>query len=181
MRWHSQQSIDFDAGELYIDHQLQRAGREVLHRETKTEGPEDFPPPAGTLPRSAAAASPAATRGPGSGRRALAGRAWAHLHHSLRTPIEPGNLTRAFAVRIRQAGVRAIPLRSTRHTTGSLLVAMKGHPQVAQRILRHSKFTMTSDVYSEASDEEIREALQRLSRGFGQSPPDDPEESDEDS
>ncbi len=43
---------------------------------------------------------------------------------------------------------------------------MKVHPKVAQRILRHSKFTMTFDVYSEASDEEIREALQRLSRGF---------------
>lgn len=97
------------------------------------------------------------------------------------TPIEPGNLTRAFAVRIRQAGIRAIPLRNTRHTTGSLLVAMKVHPKVAQRILRHSKFTMTFDVYSEASDAEIRDALQRLSRGFSQSPPDDPEESDEDS
>ncbi|WP_405804282.1 hypothetical protein [Streptomyces sp. NBC_01187] len=41
---------------------------------------------------------------------------------------------------------------------------------MAQRILRHSKFTMTFDVYSEASDEEIREALQRLSHGFGQGP-----------
>lgn len=54
---------------------------------------------------------------------------------------------------------------------------MKVHPKVAQRILRHSKFTMTFDVYSEASDEEIREALQRLSRGFGQEPPDVAEES----
>ncbi|WP_356948840.1 hypothetical protein [Streptomyces cacaoi] len=86
------------------------------------------------------------------------------------TPIEPGKLTRAFAVRIRQAGVHAIPLRNTPHTTGSLLVAMKVHPKLAQRTLRHSTFTMTFDVYSEASDDEIREALQRLSRGFGQSP-----------
>ncbi|WP_369206569.1 hypothetical protein [Streptomyces sp. PU-14G] len=32
--------------------------------------------------------------------------------------------------------------------------------------LRHSKFTLPFDMYSEASEEEIREALQGLSRGF---------------
>nr|WP_019355184.1 site-specific integrase [Streptomyces sp. AA1529] len=175
------ESIDFDAGELYIDHQLQRAGREVLHRETKTEDSEDFLP----LPELCLAALRQRRQQQQEDREA-AGELWQDVHGLIfttryGTPIEPGNLTRAFAVRIRQAGVRAIPLRNTRHTTGSLLVAMKVHPKVAQRILRHSKFTMTFDVYSEASDEEIREALQRLSRGFGQSPPDDPEESDEDS
>lgn len=37
-------SIDFDAGELYVDHQIQRAGRQILHRETKTEDSDDFLP-----------------------------------------------------------------------------------------------------------------------------------------
>lgn len=43
-------------------------------------------------------------------------------------------------------------------------------PRVSRHrwILRHSKFTMPFDVYSEASDEEIRDALQRLSSGLGQ-------------
>ncbi|WP_338146730.1 site-specific integrase [Streptomyces boncukensis] len=159
-------SVDFDTGELYIDHQLQRAGREVLHRETKTEDSEDFLP----LPGLCLAALKQ-RRQQQEADRETAGDLWQDTNGLIfttryGTPIEPGNLTRAFAVRIRQADIRAIPLRNTRHTTGKLLVALKVHPKVAQRILRHSKFTMTFDVYSEASDEEIRDALQRLSHGF---------------
>lgn len=45
------------------------------------------------------------------------------------TPIEPGNLTRMFALRARRAGLRVIPLRNTRHT------------------------------YAEASEEEVRAAM----------------------
>jgi hypothetical protein len=37
------------------------------------------------------------------------------------TPIEPGNLTRMFALRARRAGLRVIPLRNTRHTCSSRL------------------------------------------------------------
>lgn len=33
-----------EAGELYADHQIQRAGRQILHRETKTEDSGDFLP-----------------------------------------------------------------------------------------------------------------------------------------
>ncbi len=54
--------------------------------------------------------------------------------------------------------MHTIPLRNTRYTTSSLLVAMKVHRKVAQPVLLHSKFTMTFDVYSEAGDEEIRES-----------------------
>lgn len=161
-------SVDFDAGELYIDHQLQRAGREVLHRETKTEDSDDFLP----LPDLCLTALRQRRQRQAADRKAV-GELWQGTHGLIfttryGTPIEPGNLTRTFALRCRRAGVRQIPLKNTRHTTGSLLVALKVHPKVAQRILRHSQFAMTFDVYAEASDEEIREALQRLSRGFGQ-------------
>ncbi len=37
-------SVDFERGELYVDHQIQRAGRQILHRETKTEDSDDFLP-----------------------------------------------------------------------------------------------------------------------------------------
>ncbi len=37
-------SVDFEAGELYVDHQLQRAGRQILNQETKTEDSDDFLP-----------------------------------------------------------------------------------------------------------------------------------------
>jgi integrase len=83
------------------------------------------------------------------------------------TPIEPGNLTRMFALRARRAGLRVIPLRNTRHTCSSLLVALKVHPKVARRILRHSQIAMTMEVYAEASEEQVRAALGRLSAAMG--------------
>lgn len=42
-------SVEFDTGEIYVDHQIQRAGRQILHRETKTAESDDFLP----LPASA--------------------------------------------------------------------------------------------------------------------------------
>jgi integrase len=86
------------------------------------------------------------------------------------TPIEPGNLTRMFALRARRAGLRVIPLRNTRHACSSLLVALKVHPKVARRILRHSQIAMTMEVYAEASEEEVRSvrsALGKLSAATG--------------
>ncbi len=75
--------------------------------------------------------------------------------------------TRMFALRARRAGVRVIPLRNTRHTCSSLLVALKVHPKIAQRILRHSQIAMTMEVYAEASEEEVRAALGKLSDAMG--------------
>lgn len=83
------------------------------------------------------------------------------------TPIEPENLTRMFALRARRVGLRAIPLRNTRDTCSSLLVALKVHPKIAQRILRHSQIAMTMEVYAEASEEEVRDAIGRLSDAMG--------------
>jgi hypothetical protein len=41
------------------------------------------------------------------------------------------------------------------------------HPKVAQRILRHSQIAMTMEVYAEASEEEVRAALGKLSAAMG--------------
>ncbi|WP_367432634.1 site-specific integrase [Streptomyces celluloflavus] len=156
-------SVDFDAGELYVDHQIQRAGRQILHRETKTEESDDFLP----LPALCLKAL-RMRRAQQTGDRKAAGNLWQDGHDLIfttkyGTPIEPGNLTRMFALRARRAGLRVIPLRNTRHTCSSLLVALKVHPKVAQRILRHSQIAMTMEVYAEASEEEVREALAKLS------------------
>lgn len=75
-----------------------------------------------------------------------------------------------FALRARRAGLRVIPLRNTRHACSSLLVALKVHPKVARRILRHSQIAMTMEVYAEASEEEVRSvrsALGKLSAATG--------------
>ncbi|MFI6566883.1 tyrosine recombinase XerC [Streptomyces sp. NPDC050534] len=160
-------SIDFETGELYVDHQIQRAGRQILHRETKTEESDDFlPVPALCLK------ALRMRRAQQIGDHSAAGELWQDVSGLVfttkyGTPIEPGNLTRMFALRARRAGVRVIPLRNTRHTCSSLLVALKVHPKVAQRILRHSQIAMTMEVYAEASEEEVRAAIGKLSDTMG--------------
>ncbi|MFI1563729.1 tyrosine recombinase XerC [Streptomyces sp. NPDC020490] len=160
-------SIDFETGELYVDHQIQRAGRQILHRETKTEESDDFLP----LPELCLKAL-RMRRAQQAGDRKAAGELWQNTRGLVfmtkyGTPIEPGNLTRMFALRARRAGLRVIPLRNTRHTCSSLLVALKVHPKVAQRILRHSQIAMTMEVYAEASEEEVRAAVGKLSAAMG--------------
>ncbi|MGW4197873.1 tyrosine-type recombinase/integrase [Streptomyces sp. NPDC005004] len=160
-------SIDFETSEIYVDHQIQRAGRQILHRETKTEESDDFLP----LPALCSKAL-RMRRAQQTGDRKAAGELWQGTHDLVfttkyGTPIEPGNLTRMFALRARRAGLRVIPLRNTRHTCSSLLVALKVHPKVAQRILRHSQIAMTMEVYAEASEEEVRAAIGKLSDAMG--------------
>ncbi|MFF4285967.1 tyrosine recombinase XerC [Streptomyces sp. NPDC001633] len=160
-------SVDFEAGVLYVDHQIQRAGRQILHRETKTEESDDFLP----LPALCLKAL-RMRRAQQIGDRKAAGDLWQGSHDLIfttkyGTPIEPGNLTRMFALRARRAGLRVIPLRNTRHTCSALLVLLKVHPKVAQRILRHSAIEITMDVYAEADDGDVREALAMLSAALG--------------
>jgi integrase len=160
-------SVDFETGELYVDHQIQRAGRQILHRETKTEESDDFLP----LPALCLKAL-RIRRAQQLGDRKAAGDLWQDTRGLVfttkyGTPIEPANLTRMFALRARRAGLRGIPLRNTRHTCSSLLVALKVHPKVAQRILRHSQIAMTMEVYAEASDAQVRDALGKLSEAMG--------------
>ncbi|MFI5616145.1 tyrosine recombinase XerC [Streptomyces sp. NPDC051567] len=160
-------SVDFEMGELYVDHQIQRAGRQLLHRKTKTEDSDDFLP----LP-SLCLKALRMRRAQQLGDRKAAGDLWQDRHDLIfttkyGTPIEPGNLTRMFALRAQRAGLRAIPLRNTRHTCSSLLVALKVHPKVAQRILRHSQIAMTMEVYAEASEKQVRAAIGRLSEAMG--------------
>ncbi len=160
-------SVDFESGVLYVDHQIQRAGRQILHRETKTEESDDFLP----LPALCLKAL-RMRRAQQIGDRKAAGDLWQGSQDLIfttkyGTPIEPGNLTRMFALRARRAGLRVIPLRNTRHTCSALLVLLKVHPKVAQRILRHSAIEITMDVYAEADDGDVREALAMLSAALG--------------
>ncbi|GAA4106242.1 site-specific integrase [Streptomyces hundungensis] len=157
------QSVDFENEVLYVDDQIQRAGREILHRETKTEDSDNFLP----LPDLCLVAL-RMRRAQQDGDRKAAGDLWQDDRRLVfttkyGTPIEPGNLTRMFQLRARRALIRVIPLRNTRHTVSALLVALGVHPKVAQRILRHSQISMTLDVYAEASDEDVRAAIDQLS------------------
>jgi len=71
-----------------------------------------------------------------------------------------------FTARSARAGVRQIHLHDTRHTCASLLVALDVHPRIAMKILRHSQISMTMEIYSHVTDEQTRDALERLGNLF---------------
>jgi integrase len=167
--------VDLDAGELFVGEQLQRVGRRLLRRETKTES-SDAPLP---LPNICVAAlklrkaeqdrdrqTPAGARQRNSAKR------WTEtgLVFTTRygTPVEPRNFNRSFDYRIGKAGVRRITVHGTRKTCGTLLAALDVHPRVAMQILRHSRISVTMEIYTEATSEATRAALKKLGDTLGQ-------------
>jgi integrase len=78
-------------------------------------------------------------------------------------PIEPRNLKRSFDKRCKLAGVRQIKIHDTRRSCGSLLSALDVHPRIAMQILRHSRISMTMEIYTQMPDQATRDALGKLS------------------
>jgi integrase len=50
-------------------------------------------------------------------------------------------------------------VHNARRTYGTLLAALDVHPRVAMEILRHAKFSLTMEIYTQVSSEQTREAL----------------------
>lgn len=76
--------------------------------------------------------------------------------------LEPRNFHRYFNARATAAGMRVIPVHSTRRTCASLLVATSVHPRFAMQILRHSQNAVTMDIYAQIAPAAGREPLGRL-------------------
>jgi len=150
-----------DVEELAVEWQLQRVRGRLLHRETKTEGSD------ATLPLPVICRTAIRER---QGRRAAdrlaAGEAWRESglfvtgRHG--TAVEPRTFDRAFALRVRKAGVPQITVHDARRTCASLLVDLDVHPRVIMRILRHANIDVTMEIYAQASSAKTREALNRL-------------------
>ncbi|MFI6522193.1 tyrosine recombinase XerC [Spirillospora sp. NPDC050679] len=159
LRW---SDIDFEAEELTVAWQLQRVGTELIHKErTKTDGSTDVLP----LPALCVAALRIRKAQQAAARHA-AGKGWQKndLVFTTKTgrAIEPRNVNRAFEARCRTAGVKVIRVHDTRHTCGKLLAALDVHPRVAMQILRHSRISITMEIYTEVPSEVTRAALKRL-------------------
>ena len=77
-------------------------------------------------------------------------------------PKEPRQFNREWDRRCELAGVPRITPRDARRTCASILADLDVHPRVAMRILRHAKFSMTMEIYTEVSDESTRKALHQL-------------------
>lgn len=161
------EDVDLHAGKLTIGRQLQRVRGKLLHRDTKTQASDAALP----LPDICVAA----LRSRNSQRdeaRAAAGKAWHEndLVFTTRhgTPIEPRNFQRSWQARCDRAGVRPITVHDARRTCATLLADLDVHPRVAMQILRHARFSVTMEIYTQVSSKATRDALNRLGESLGQ-------------
>ncbi|MFE2937569.1 site-specific integrase [Streptomyces sp. NPDC059255] len=156
-------NVDLDAGEIMVEHQLQRINRQLVHAETKTDALAATLP----LPQICVTALRLRRKVQEIARKA-AGELWTASDFVFTTrygtPIEPRNFNREFTARSAKAGVRRIRLHDTRHTCGSLLAALDVHPRIAMQILRHSKIAVTMEVYTHIPSEATRKALRKLGK-----------------
>ena len=142
--------------------QLQRVTGQLIRRQVKTESSEAPLP----LPELCVTALKLRSERQAADRE-HAGDGWVETglvftsRHG--TPVEPSNFDRSFDRRIAKAGVPKITRHSTRKTCGSLLAALEVHPRVAMQILRHSKISITMEIYTMVPDKATLAALKRLS------------------
>ncbi len=53
-------------------------------------------------------------------------------------------------------------MHDARRTCGSLLADLEVHPRVAMTILRHARFSITMEIYTQVSSKATQDALKRL-------------------
>jgi integrase len=157
----TEDDVDLAAGQLSIGWQLQRVGRQLLHRETKTQTSE------ATLPLPDICLTALTLRTTTKHRdRENAGIEWhgSKLFFTTRngTPVEPRNFNRSWDARCQRAGVRKITVHDARRTCATLLVDLDVHPRVIMQVLRHAEISVTMEIYSQASSDATRDALKRL-------------------
>jgi integrase len=156
------EDVDLEGGEALIAWQVQRVDGSLLRRHTKTPS-SDAPLP---LPEIAVQALER-HRVEEARRRLAAGDMWGDCGLVFTTrlgdPVDPRNFHRDFKLRAAKAGVPVVPIHSTRRTCASLLVALDVHPRVAMAVLRHSRISLTMEIYSQVSSSvDSRDALKRL-------------------
>jgi integrase len=143
-------------------------GGELLHRGTKTEGPDATLPMPGicvTALRRRKARQEEARDKAGSAWQDEVGLVFTTRHG---TPIEPRNMLRSFHRLAVAAGVPDITVHDARRTCATLLVDLDVHPRVIMQILRHAQISVTMEIYSQAPSHQTREALRRLSDSLEQ-------------
>jgi integrase len=154
--------VDLDNRRLMIEWQVQRVGRELLRRQTKTEASDAGLP----LPEICITALRERQIRQGE-QRAAAGRGWEAVENLVFTrdcgsPVEPRTFNRQFSARCRKAGVKTITVHDARRTCATLLVDLDVHPRIVMEILRHAQIEVTMEIYAQASSPATQEALRRL-------------------
>jgi len=163
-------AIDLDGAQVSLEWQVQRVGRQLIHKhQLKSDGSTDVLPLPGICLSALKIQREAQDRM--RARLAEEGGTWPDdgLVFTTRTghAIEPRAVNRRFDARCARAGVRRIRVHDTRRTCGSLLAALDVHPRVAMRILRHTKIAITMEIYTEVPDPATQDALRRLGDALG--------------
>jgi integrase len=153
--------IDFDAGTIHVQQQIQRIRGELVLGPVKTHAGRRTLP---LLDPARQALNLQAERQ--AIYRADMGSAWppTALVFTTRTgrPIEPRNLVRSFRRICDDNKIRIITVHHLRHTVASLLKDLQVPSRDAQVILGHARISTTLEIYTDAGDEAQREALTRL-------------------
>ena len=84
----------------------------------------------------------------------------------LGTPLDPANVRRHFYAALERLKLPRVTVHELRHTAASVM-AMQGIPvHVAQRILGHAKPSTTQDIYTHATDTDIRTFLPIMNAAY---------------
>lgn len=145
LRW---ADVDLEGGALHVQQTAQRIlGQGIIFRQPKTR-----------LSRRSIALSPDAVavlrqhRRRQAEARLLAGSAYGDrdlvFATGLGTPVEPGNLRRAWVGIARAAGVPGLRIHDLRHAHATLMLSQGVHPKVVSERLGHASVNITLDTYS---------------------------------
>lgn len=144
LRW---QDIDLQAGRLTVENALQRVDGRLQLVEVKTSRSRRTV----TLPGSVLAGLTEHRERQLFERRA-AGKGWQEGAYvfttTIGTPLDDGNLRRAFWALLRKAELPKIRFYDLRHSCASLLLAQGVHPRTVMEILGHSNIAVTMNTYS---------------------------------
>ncbi|MEU5163530.1 tyrosine-type recombinase/integrase [Streptomyces sp. NPDC020875] len=79
-------------------------------------------------------------------------------------PLQVAQLYSTLQGIIASAGLERMNLKELRKSCGTLLVHLRVHPRVIKAILRHSRISTTLDIYAEALDPDVVDAVGQLDR-----------------
>jgi integrase len=100
--------------------------------------------------------------------RIKAGEKWTESGHvftsHLGTSVEPRNLNRFFAAKLKRLDIPKIHLHELRHTCATILLSEGVHPKVVQELLGHSNISTTLNIYSHVIHGMHEETMQRMGK-----------------
>ena len=162
LRW---QDIDLDHGRLTVANALQRVNGRLELVEVKTNRSRRTV----TLPGSVLAGLKEHSERQRFEKRA-AGEGWREGGYvfttTIGTPLDDGNLRRAFWKLLEKAELPKIRFYDLRHSCASLLLAQGVHPRTVMEILGHSNIAVTMNTYSHVFESVHVEAAAAMDRAL---------------